>query len=337
MTAAKEISASMLPKLAECPCFVGAEGYSAAAERGTRLDAIIRKAVQGEPPPDDLNEDDARAVNWGVKELQSLALGDYVETREEYLSLKTPGLSRPGTADAVCRGRSWVADIKTGSMSRDYYDQLCAYAVACMDRYFEEEWTAHVLYVDHQVRKSYEIKIQEGKARVRQLAERATSRAAEPTPNEYCNWCQHHNTCYALVRQVRSSYADICAPHGDSIAALRDQLLANPDKLSAFAARYKLFEKEIARPALEALKERLESEEVPGWSLSTRAGNEYIEMAGILPALKQSDPLQVFAHMGGKMSGKDYRAFCAEVGVEPDEAAIKRGEPIKILRQSNKK
>jgi hypothetical protein len=98
-----ELRASSLPKLAECPVFVGSGGYSEAAERGTRIDNYIRDIVVGKevPPPEDEGEDRA-ATTWGVQTLLDLADGSPIETREEYLQMDVPGLSRPGTADAVC-------------------------------------------------------------------------------------------------------------------------------------------------------------------------------------------------------------------------------------------
>ena len=42
----KEISPSMLPKLASCPVFVGSGGASLAAERGTKIDQAIREAIE---------------------------------------------------------------------------------------------------------------------------------------------------------------------------------------------------------------------------------------------------------------------------------------------------
>ena len=37
--------------------------------------------------------------------------------------------------------------------------------------------------------------------------------------------------------------------------------------------------------------------------------------------------------LGGKMSAKQFRQFCADGGVEVDESAIKAGAPITTLRQ----
>jgi hypothetical protein len=138
----KEISPSSLPKLAECALFEGAGGTSAAAERGTAIDLAIRNCISAEHDVAIMGEDadaiavtflgeDADAIAYGAEELTRLAKGSFVETREEYLAMAVPGLSKLGTADAVCKAEKWVADIKTGQV-RNYREQLAAYALACM-------------------------------------------------------------------------------------------------------------------------------------------------------------------------------------------------------------
>ena len=131
----KEISPSTLPKLAECALFEGASGTSAAAERGTAVDVAIRNLISAEHDVAIVGED-AGAIAYGVEELKRLAKGSFVETREEYLAMAVPGLSKLGTADAVCKEQKWVADIKTGQV-RDYRNQLQAYSLACMEDNFE--------------------------------------------------------------------------------------------------------------------------------------------------------------------------------------------------------
>jgi len=39
----------------------------------------------------------------------------------------------------------------------------------------------------------------------------------------------------------------------------------------------------------------------------------------------------------GKMSGKQFRELCAQVGIEADETAIQRGAPTTYLRASKRK
>lgn len=329
----KEISPSMLPKLDACPVFKSADGYSAAAQRGTAIDAAIRYLLIDDPTHyDALAAEDKPAAKWGADKLRELGAGYHVETREEYLAMACPLLSQTGTADAVCLRAAWVADIKTGQ-PRDYKAQLAAYALACMDDHFAEEWTAHVVYVDQFTVRSYPFTRATAELTVGRIVERATSPTAEPVPGEFCSWCAHRDSCTALVRQSREALALVSSP--TTLTEIRDRILASPVEMSAFAANWKTAEKEIAKPVLEALKTRLvEGEEIPGWKVSQSAGRQFVEATAIARAARDLSPETLILAMGGTMSAEKYFALCAESGVEVDHTAVRQGTAITTLRQT---
>ena len=328
----KEISPSALPKLAECALFTGAPGTSPAAERGTLLDRAIRELLVDDPTTyDTLAAEDQAVARWGVDELRTLSGGYHVETREEHLGMEVPGLSKPGTADAVCIRAQWVADIKTGAV-RNYREQLAAYALACMHEHFANSWAAHVVYVDQRLRRTYTFTRDQAEAIVSDKIAHASSRLAEPTPCEYCSWCAHRDTCKALVRQ--SSEALALVQSETSLPEIRDRILANPVELSAFAANWKLAEKQIAEPVFDALKEKLAAgEDIPGWKVTTSAGRQFVEAPDISKAAANVSKDTLILALGGKMSADKFRQFCADGGVEFDESAVKAGAPITTLRQ----
>jgi len=329
----KEISPSTLPKLAECALFEGASGTSAAAERGTAVDLAVRNLISAEHDVAIVGED-AGAITYGVEELTRLAKGSFVETREEYLAMAVPGLSKLGTADAVCKEQKWVADIKTGQV-RDYRNQLQAYALACMEDNFETSWTAHVIYVDQSMIRSYDFTYEEAKQGTQRVIDRATSAEAKPTPCEYCSWCKHYNNCHAIVRQAESAIALIPEATGNSIEAIKERILATPESLGAFIREWKLAEKEIAEPLLGHLKTRLESgDEVAGWKLTSVSGRKFVETEAIAKAAQGISKETLILALGGKMSEKSYFELCANNGVEPDQTAIKAGSPTTQLRQT---
>jgi len=247
-----------------------------------------------------------------------------------------PGLSKPGTADAVCVRAQWVADIKCGQV-RNYRQQLAAYALACMVEHFANSWTAHVIYVDQRLRRTYDFTRDQAEATVSNTIAEASSRLAEPTPNEYCGWCANQNTCKALVRQ--SSEALALVQSETSLEEIRDRILANPVELSAFAANWKLAEKQIAEPVIDALKARLiAGEDIPGWKVTTGAGRQFVPADAIAKAAKKVSRETLILALGGKMSADKFRQFCADAGVELDESAIRTGADIQTLRQiKNKK
>jgi len=332
----KEISPSSLPKLAECALFEGANGTSSAAERGTAVDVAIRNLIAGNElePMADVVGDDFSPITYGVNELTRLAKGSFVETREEYLAMAVPGLSKLGTADAVCKAEKWVADIKTGQV-RNYREQLAAYALACMEDNFETSWTAHVIYVDQKLIRSYDFTYEEAMQGTQRTIYRATHAESQPTPCEYCSWCKHYNNCNAIVRQAESAIALIPDINGNSIEAIKDRILATPETLGAFAKEWKLAEKEIAEPVLGHLKTKLENgDEVAGWKLTSMSGRKFVETEAIAKASEGISKETLILAMGGKLSEKNYLELCANNGVEPDTTAIKAGSPTTQLRQT---
>ena len=119
---------------------------------------------------------------------------------------------------------------------------------------------------------------------------------------------------------------------------IRAEIAADPVQLSIFASNWKAAEKHIAEPLIDALKSRLsEGEDIPGWKVSISAGRDFVEADAIAKASANVSKETLILAMGGKMSGKNFRQFCADSGVEVDETAIKTGAPITTLRQTKTK
>ena len=333
----KEISPSMLPKLASCPLFEGAGGASEAASRGTAIDIVVRELVSNLQPSILLSAEDAFVATWGETKLKELAKGCEIETREEYLAMAVPHMGKMGTADGRCKPLSWVADIKTGQM-RNYREQLAAYCLACMNDEFKTSYTAHVIYVDQQLVRSYDFTYEEAERIVLDVLNKATSKDAEPTPCEYCSWCKHFSICNKIVTQAEQAVALIPAKNGNSLAEIKAQILSSNESVSDFVRNWKLAEKEIAEPVIEEMKARLESgTEIQGWKLSTSSGRQFVETKAIADAAKNVSAETIILAMGGKMSLKNYFEFCASNNVEPDNSQIKSGSPITTLRQTKVK
>jgi hypothetical protein len=329
----KEIRASNLPKLAECPLFEGAPGASAAASRGTLLDEAFRLACQGNMGPlNALPADDQKSVVWAIEEVEKLAKESPLETREERLAMHVSLLSAVGTADVCCDREKWLGDLKTGQV-RSYYHQMAAYALACMDRTFTENWAAHVIYCDQRTRRTYEFDYQTASAVVAEVVHDATSPEAKPSPCEYCDWCARKDTCSAIVTQSKAAVE--LATSGESLAEIRDRILSSPERVSEFARQWKRAEKDIAEPVLTRLRELAEAGDAPGWKLTGVSGREYVEAEAIIRTAKEKNltPESIVLALGGKMSGKQFREWCAEIGAPVDETSIKVGEATKQLRQ----
>lgn len=205
-TCEEMIRPSSLPKLQECRCYVSTAGTSEAAARGTRLDAIIREQWINPSPVEGLSPEDDAAVTWAFNTLKLLANGAYVETREEDLQAVVPvdGV-KAGTMDALCVGNAWLADFKTGQV-RDYAGQMAAYALACMDSYFAEEWATHLLFIDQKQVVSRHWTREEAE----QFVTSIVNKPQVPTLCDYCTWCGAFETC-PLVHQSAAEVTSIKA------------------------------------------------------------------------------------------------------------------------------
>lgn len=332
-----EIRASSLPKLAECPVFVGAGGFSEAAERGNRIDKAIRNGIAGIAVDASESHEDDAAIDWGFDTLRALAEGSPIETREEYLQMDVPGLSRPGTADALCVEKKWLADIKSGQI-RNYREQMAAYALACMDTHWESEWTAHVVYVDQRVVRSYQFTREQAERIVQDVVSAATTPLARPTPCQYCNFCANKDRCSALVLQSKTALADVDATNGDTLTIIRDRILTDPARHADFVRRYKWFVDEFGDPLTEALKKRLiDGEEIDGWKLTSAKPKRYVEPKDAIAVATKLAPERAFLVGGGKMSADDFVELATEVGIENPENLVKSAPGTPQMRQVKKK
>jgi len=333
----KELTPSMAPKLAECAVFVGSSGASEAAQRGTAIDYAIRMAMDGNPIPlSQLNREDCDAATWGIETLNRLSGGEHIETREEYLAMAVPGLSKLGTADALCKRGRWVADVKSGQV-RPYRKQVAAYALACMEDHFAESWTAHVIYIDQRLVRSYDFTRAEAEATTQRWIAEATSEDAKPTPCEYCGWCANFNSCGAIVRQAESAL-ELVTSYGRTVDEIRAEIVADPIKMSVFAANWKTAEKHIAEPVLDALRARLEAkEEIPGWKLTNPKEKEYIEANTAVETASKLDAGRAFLIGGGKMSAEKFLELAEELQIENPYQFVKTAPGTKQMRQVTNK
>lgn len=329
----KEISPSSLPKLAECALYVSAPGASPAAERGTLLDKALRELFMDDPTTfDTLEPADKAAVEWGANELRALSGGYHVETREEHLGMEVPGLSKPGTADAVCVRAKWVADVKTGQV-RNYRKQLAAYALACMEEHFAQSWTAHVLYVDQRLRRTYDFTREQAEATVAATIAEATDPQAKPTPCEFCTWCANFNSCTAIVRQSTEALALVKGER--TLDEIRAEIAADPLALSVFAANWKAADKHLAEPLIDTLRTRLtEGEEIPGWKLTKPTTRRYVEPADFMPVIHRMTPEQAFYAGGGKISADTFVEAALSLGIDSPEQLVKSAPGTQQMRQT---
>lgn len=197
------IRPSTLPKLQECRMYKSKPGSSEAAARGTALDAIIRESWMSCKKSVSLSEpwtaEDSEACNFALQHLALLSHGEFVETREEELQAVVPvdGV-KAGTMDALCVAEGWLVDFKTGQI-RDYRAQMAAYALACMDAYFADEWKSYLIFIDQKqvIAENWTREAAE------QLVTSIVSKPQKPTLCEYCKWCGAFETCELVAESAK--------------------------------------------------------------------------------------------------------------------------------------
>ena len=232
---------SSLPKLQECRMFEGAPGTSEAAARGTRLDEIIRSVWAGGEAPA-LPEDEVDAVQFALATLNLLSGGHEVETRESELAaaVPVPGV-KPGTMDALCIAGGWLADFKSGQI-RSYHAQMAAYALACMDAYFADEWGTHLIFIDQKQVVSHTFTREEAE----QLVSGIVNSPKVETPCEYCGWCGRFESCPAVLKanaELTGEELPACSPaakgKGD-LPATMEHMLTDHAAAHEFMSKLKI-------------------------------------------------------------------------------------------------
>jgi hypothetical protein len=283
----KFLRPSLLPKLALCGSYRSEEKAGPAADRGTKLDELFRRAIMKENVNvGDLVTEDREALRWAIDTAHAFAGGLYLEGREDELRVEACGLT--GTADALCADADWSADLKTGQM-RNYQEQQAAYAVGFMDKYFLDEWTVYLLFCDLQevVRLNYTR--EEAENLVRSTMAKALDESPA-TPNDYCGWCANRFTCGPRLEAVGLTIKGEMPP----------LISATSEQLREFVLRAKVVE-DCAEEARDILKERLiRGEKVAGCSIVSKRGSRKIPPVVIerhLLALGTGDVLGAYGAM----------------------------------------
>jgi hypothetical protein len=331
---------SLLPKLAECPCYESKKGEAGpAAQRGTLLDGRFREAlVTGELNEVDLSKDDIKAVKWAVKQVKKIAGGNPIITEENLLKVKTPGIDHIGTEDCRIPNIQTSGDLKTG-IQRSYYAQMAAYALGNMEANFCEEWTCYLIFCDQKEVVEHKFTLAKAQEVVEGIINEYVNPEKLPSVCQYCSWCAKKDVCPAVVGPVVE--ANHLMDSTQNLAVLREEIANDPVRLSRFLEINKMFESELVKPLKEVAKEKLEAgEELQGWKLSQVKGSEYFDRLSIVRAAISGkwgmDDL--VDALGGTMSGSTFRELCEKYRTPVIEEEAKRKDGFsKMIQTKNKK
>jgi hypothetical protein len=330
---------SALDKLDLCPCFESNPISGPAAERGTRMDLAFRGLLMGERQAFlALTADEQDSVMWAVNEAMQLSQGKGIITDEALLKVTTPHLSHVGTEDSRVEALSLSMDLKSGQ-PRSYHKQQAAYALGNMARTFTTEWECVLLFCDQKEVVHYSYTYEEADAWVKGIVQSATDPNRQPCANEYCSWCVKKDTCPARTGPIVETLAVVeSQPTAVSLEALKDGLLADPERLGAFLTTNAIFEDFVDDLKTKA-KALMKTTAVPGWKLQEEAGREHFDRIAIVSAAVtgKSGLDDLVANCGGKMSGTKFREWCAKMGVPVrEEQAIVGKDIVKLVADKKK-
>lgn len=294
------IRPSNLPKLAECPNYQPKKDAGPAAARGNMLDTVFRDWMQGRTEFSfDLSQEDLDVVFWAVRKLKSLSFGATdILTDEAQCRLAIPGIERPGTADCIVPSLRFSADLKSGSI-RNYREQMAAYALACMEKYFEDEWTTYLLFCDQKEVAELHFTYPEAKAIVDAVIDAASQDNPPPKECAYCSWCDRQATCPAVPK------ADLAVINTN--AAFLEVILSDAAKLGEFLTNCALLD-DLREQAEDRAKELLAKNpnSVPGWKLKKggeRSEVDHVQIGKYLSRLGSGPLLAAI----GSISAKKFR------------------------------
>lgn len=329
---------SILPKKAQCAKYESSEVAGPAAERGTRMDGAFRALLQGKPVTETLTTEELEAVMWAVDTARDIADGADIEADEVNLKVNTPGMDHEGTEDARCASEGISFDLKTGQI-RSYYEQMAAYALGNMERQFEESWTCVLLFCDQREFSRIEFTHATASAVVSEVLAAIADPNAQPRACEYCGWCAKKDTCPARTAPVVDTLAVVETP-AVSLEALKAEIVADPQRLGKFLQQAAIFVDFFDEVKTAAKVDMGAGVTVPGWKLQKQSGNEFFDRIAIVRAAAagKSGLDDLVAAMGGTMSGKKFREWCAKMRIPVQEDSAQRGkEIVKLVEDKPKK
>lgn len=290
---------SLLPKLAQCPCFVSSPCAGEAAERGTRMDTAFRNLLMGVEEfkaCQHLQPDEKESILWAVKTVRTLCSGEEVIADKNRCTFPQwhPRVTG-GEADCICPILGKLFDLKSGQI-RNYWEQQASYAKSIMEREFLDEVTCHLLFCDQQQIVTRKFTYQEAIDIVNGVVD-TIDRGGGPRLCEYCGWCAAQDTC--RLRNQAAGEALTLAASGaleESFAAISQ----DPAKLADFVAKAAILESYVEKGRKKILEYLSNNKEVPGFKRISCKGKstmapedvaKYATWIGVPKLLKAYGPL----------------------------------------------
>jgi hypothetical protein len=301
------------------------------------MDLAFRGLLMGERQPFlALSDEEQDSVMWAVTTAKELSEGHEIIADEALLKVTTPHLSHEGTEDSRVEALCLSMDLKSGQ-PRSYHKQQAAYALGNMARTFTDKWECVLLFCDQQEVVHYTYTYEEADAWVKGIVQSATDPNKTPCANEYCSWCLKKDRCSQVVEPVVQTLAVVESEV--SLAEVRQNVLADPDRFAKVLKAATIFEKEFLKPLRDAAKQLLlDGGALPGWKLQHQSGSEYFDRIAIVSAAVagKSGLDDLVTAMGGDMGGKAFREWHEKMRLPVQEQHAQRKADIVKLVEDKK-
>lgn len=325
---------SLLPKLAQCPCFVSSPDAGEAAERGTWMDTAFRGLLMGVDEfkaCQHLQPDEKESILWAVKTVRMLCSGEEVIADKNRCTFPQwhPRVTG-GEADCICPILGKLFDLKSGQI-RNYWEQQASYAKSIMEREFLDEVTCHLLFCDQQQIVTRKFTYQEAVSIVNGVVDSVDS-GDGPRLCEYCEWCAAQNTCQ--LRNQAAGEALTLAASGtleESFAVISQ----DPVKLADFITKAAVLESYVEKGKKKILEYLSNNKEVPGFKRVSCKGKDTVEPENVAKyATWIGVPKLLKAY--GSLSAATFRKLFTEALPEKKfpEELVKTGAGYSYVKQT---
>lgn len=266
---------SLLPKLAQCSCFVSSPDAGEAAERGTRMDAAFRGLLMGVDEfkaCQHLQPDEKESVLWAVKTVRMLCSGEEVIAEKKRCMFPQwhPRVTG-GEADCLCPALGKLFDLKSGQI-RNYWEQQASYAKSLMEREFLDEVTCHLLFCDQQQIVTRKFTYQEAISIVNGAVD-SVDRGDGPNLCEYCGWCAAQDTC---PLRNQAAHEMLSLADAGTLEASFAEIAENPSRLAEFVTKAAVLESYVKKGKEKILDYLNNGTEVPGFKRVSRKGTDTV-------------------------------------------------------------
>lgn len=266
---------SLLPKLAQCSCFVSSPNAGEAAERGTRMDTAFRNLLMGVDEfkaCQHLQPDEKESVLWAVKTVRMLCSGEEVIADKKRCTFPQwhPRVTG-GEADCLCPALGKLFDLKSGQI-RNYWEQQASYAKSLMEREFLDEVTCHLLFCDQQQIITRKFTYQEAISIVNGVVD-SVDRGDGPHLCEYCGWCAAQDTC---PLRNQAAHEMLSLADAGTLEASFAEIAENPSRLAEFVTKAAVLESYVKKGKEKILDYLNNGTEVPGFKRVSRKGTDTV-------------------------------------------------------------